>query len=156
MTKTPESLQDFTKSLVDLDVTNGVEQILERIAGLQVPGVDMAMLVASQRENLEAMSKVNRAAMDGMKGVGEWQMKILNETMEEISKATGGITKVRSPRDAVVEQTELAKRAFETAVNHMRELADILRKANEGATRAVVERVPESLDEIKQVLKVRE
>ena len=55
-----------------------------------------------------------------------------------------------------MEQTELAKRAFETAVKNMRELADIVNKANEEATRAIVERVPESLDEIKEVLKVKQ
>ena len=93
--------------------------------------------------------------MEGMKGIGGWQIKILNETMQEISKTASEMTKVRSPEDAVAEQTDLAKRAFETAVNNMRELANILSKANEAATRAIVERVPESLDEIKEVLKVK-
>lgn len=114
------------------------------------------MLVASQRDNLEAMSKANRAAMEGIKGAGQWQMKILNETIEEITKAAGEMIKVQSSRDVVVEQTELAKRAFEAAVNNLRELADILHKANVDATRAIVERVPESLDKIKRVLKVQE
>lgn len=154
MAKAPESLQDFAKSLVDLDVTKGAEQILDALAKMQVPGIDMAHLVANQRDNLEAVTSANKAAMEGMKGVGEWQMKILKQTVEEISKAAGGMAKIHSPKDVVVEQTELAKRAFETAVKNMRELADIVNKANEEATRAIVERVPESLDEIKEVLKV--
>ena len=90
MAKAPESLQDFAKSLVDLDVTKGAEQILDALAKMQVPGLDMAHLVASQRDNLEAVTSANKAAMEGMKGVGEWQMKILKQTVEEISKAAGG------------------------------------------------------------------
>ena len=74
MTKIPESLQDFTKSLMDLDVTKGAEEVLNKLAQLQVPGVDMDALVASQRDNLEALSSANRAAMEGIKGVGEWQI----------------------------------------------------------------------------------
>jgi len=154
MTKIPESMQGFMKSLMDMDVTAGMEQILNKLAQLQVPGVDMDALVASQRDNLEALTKANKAAMEGMKGVGEWQMKILSKTIDEISSATREMAQVRSPQGIVVEQTELAKRAFEAAVTNMRELADILNKANEDATRTIVDRVPESLDEIKEVLKV--
>lgn len=153
---TTDTLKKLSKSLMDLDMTKGAEKILDMFAQLKVPGVDMAMLVASQRDNLEAVAKANQAAMQGLKGVGEWQMKILKGTIDEITKATGEMTKVHSPQDIVVEQTELAKRAFETAVNNMRELADVLNKANEEATRAIVERVPESLDEIKDVLKVKQ
>ena len=156
MAKLPESLQDFSKSLMELDMTKGAEQILNKLSQLQVPGLDMDAVVASQRDNLEAVTHANRVAMEGIKGVGEWQMKILNQTIEEISKAAGEMTKVRSPQDVVVEQTELAKRAFETAVSNMRDLADILNKADETATSAIVERVPESLDEIKDVLKVKQ
>lgn len=156
MAKTPESLQDFTESLMHFDMNKGAEQILDALAKVQVPGLDMPHLVASQRENVRALSIANRAAMEGIKGVGEWQMKILKQTMEEISNATSGMTKVQSPKEVVAEQTELAKHAFETAVNNMRELAGILEKANQDATQAIVERVPESLDEIKEVLKIKQ
>ena len=156
MTKIPESLQDFAKSLMDLDVTKGAEEVLNKLAQLQVPGVDMDALVASQRDNLEALSSANRAAMEGVKGVGEWQLKILSQTIDEIGKTAQEMTGVHSPQEMVVEQTELAKRAFETAVTNMRELAEILNKANENASRAIVDRVRESLEEIKEVLKVKQ
>ena len=53
------------------------------MAGLKVPGVNMDALVASQRSNLEALSAANLAAMQGVKAVGEWQVKILQETMQQ-------------------------------------------------------------------------
>jgi phasin family protein len=155
MAKTPESLQDFAKSLTDLDMTKGAEQILNQLAELKVPGLDMDALVASQRDNLEAVVKANRAAMEGLKEVGAWQVKILKQALEDISHSATALTKVQAPQNALVEQTEVAKRVFETAVKNMRELADILHKTNEDATKVIVERVPESLDEIKEVLKTK-
>ena len=94
MANAPESLQDFTKSLMDLDVTKGAEQLLNALSQLKVPGVDMDALVAGQRDNLEALTKANQAAMEGMKEVGKWQIKVLKQTVEEISKATGEMTKL--------------------------------------------------------------
>ena len=39
MVKTPESLQKFSKSLMELDMTKGVEQVLNQLAELKVPGI---------------------------------------------------------------------------------------------------------------------
>ena len=155
MVKTPESLQKFSKSLMDLDMTKEVEQVLNLLAEIKVPGVDMDALVASQRDNLEAVAKANRAAMEGLKGVGEWQVKILKQAMEDISESTAALTRAKSPQGALGEQAEVAKHVFENAVKNMQDLADILHKANEDATKVIVERVPESLDEIKEVLKTK-
>ncbi|WP_089724902.1 phasin family protein [Candidatus Thiosymbion oneisti] len=154
MATTPESLQDLGKSIMSMDITKGADRFLDALAKLKVPGVDMDALVASQRDNLEAMGKANQAVMEGVTGVGKWQMKILMQTLEEISKTGGSMTKIGSPKAVVGEQTDMAKRAFETAVTSMRELADILNTANQTATKVIVDRVPDSLDEVKEILKV--
>jgi hypothetical protein len=39
---------------------------------------------------LEAVGSANRAAPEGIKGVGEWQMKILNQTLDEVAKTLPG------------------------------------------------------------------
>ena len=49
---------------------------------------------------------------------------------------------------------ELAKKAFDTALRQMREIEQIVTDANRQATDAIVRRIPESLDEIKDVLKL--
>jgi len=154
MATMPESLQDLGKSIMSMDVTKGADRFLDTLAKLKVPGVDMDALVASQRDNLEAMTIANQAVKDGGVEVGKWQMKILKQTLEEIAKTGGSMTKVGSPKEVVGEQTDIAKRAFETAVTNMRELADILNTANRDATKAIVDRVPDSLDEVKDILKV--
>jgi phasin family protein len=147
-------MTDWVKAMSSLDATKGSEQFLNALASLNVPGVNMDALVSSQRQNVEALSAANYAAMEGIKAVGEWQMKILQETMQELTAAIGGLAKVGSPQQMVAVETELAKKAFETAVSKMRELAAIMTSANEQATDAIVRRVPRSLDEIREVLKL--
>jgi phasin family protein len=149
-----QPLRDWGKAIASLDLTKGVEELLKVLAQLKVPGVDMDALVASQRDNLEALSASNRAAIEGMKAVAEWQKKVLQETITAITGAVGALAKSGSPQEMVVEQTELANKAFEVAVRQMRELSEIVTKANKEATEAIVKRIPESLDEIKDVLKM--
>ena len=154
MTDLSKLLSDWSKAISSMDVTKGSEELLNIMAGLKVPGLNMDALVASQRDNLEALSASNRAALAGMKAVGEWQVKILQETMQELTAAISGLTKGGSPQEIAAAETELARKAFETAVGEMRELADIVGKANQQATEAIAKRIPASLNEIKEVLKL--
>lgn len=154
MARATEPTPDLGKIMAGWDLTKGSEELLKLLAGLKVPGVDMDALVASQRQNLEAVGVANRAALEGIKAAGEWQVKILHETMQQLTAAIEALAKQGSPQEAVVTETELAKKAFETAVKEMRELAEIVTKANKQATEAIVKRIPESLGEIKDVLKI--
>lgn len=154
MAKAAQPTQDWAKTLASLDLTKGAEELLNMLAGLNVPGVNMDALVANQRENLEALSAANRAALEGAKAIGEWQAKILQETMQAMTTAMSAGAKAGTPQQMVTTEAELAKKAFETAVGKMRELAEIVTQANQKATEAIVKRIPESLDEIKEVLKV--
>jgi len=154
MTDLSKQMADWLRALSSLDASKGSEQLLNALARLEVPGLNMDALVASQRDNLEAINAANRAAMDGVKAVGEWQLKILQETVQGMMTAVGGLSGVGSPQQLVAAETELAKKAFETAVSRMRELAEIVARANQQAADAIVKRVPASLDEIRDVLKL--
>jgi len=57
------------------------------------------------------------------------------------------------PEDKMAKQTELTKDAFEKALAHMRELSDMVTKANHEAMEIVSQRVAESLDELKTQVK---
>lgn len=154
MSNIPEPWLDFTKSMMDLDLTKAADELTKMVAELNVPGVDMDALVASQKDNLEALTMANRVALEGMKSVAEWQVRILKETLTGLTRAANELAAVSTPQEVVGKQTDLAKQAFETAVKQMRELAEIVTKANQAASDAVVKRIPESLDEIKDVLKI--
>ncbi|HNC50636.1 MAG TPA: phasin family protein [Accumulibacter sp.] len=147
-------LSDWSKAMANMDVTRSNEQLLNMMAGLKVPGLNMDALVASQRENLEALSTANRAALEGVKAVGEWQARLLQETMHELRAAIDAVGKSGSAHEIVAAETDLARKALEKAVGEMRELAEIVVKANQQATTAILQRIPASLNEIRDVLKV--
>jgi phasin family protein len=147
MAKTTDSFVDFSK---------GADELIKMLAQYKVPGVNMDALVASQRDNLEALAAANRAALGGMKAVTEWQVKILRETMEKLTNAVGELAKAGSPQDVVAKQADLAKHAFQAAVTHIQEFAEIVNKAHQEATDAITKRITESLDEIKDALKIKQ
>jgi phasin family protein len=74
--------------------------------------------------------------------------------MQALTAAASARAKVGTPQQMVATETELAKTAFETAVRLMRELAEIVTQANQKAADAIIKRIPESLEEIKDVLKI--
>ncbi|MBE2258619.1 MAG: phasin family protein [Candidatus Accumulibacter sp.] len=154
MTDLSQLVRDWSRAVASMDATRGSEELLNIIAGLKLPGVNMDALVASQRDNLEALSTANRAALAGMQAVGEWQVKLLQETMRELTAAIGGLAKGGSPQQLLAAETELASKAFATAVGQMQEFTAIVINANQQATAAIAKRIPESVGEIRDVLKL--
>ena len=145
---------DWGKGLMGFDLTKGSDELFRFMTSLKVPGVDMDALIATQRDNLEALNAANQATLNGLKQASEWQMKILHETMQEMTSAMHAIAKVTTPQQLIEAETDLARKTFETMIHQMRELAEIINNANEEATHAIARRIPESLAEIRDVLKV--
>jgi phasin family protein len=154
MTDAYKSFGDWGKAMMSIDLTKGSEELFNFMAGLEVPGVNMDALVASQRYNLEALADANRAAADGFKAAAEWQKRVFEETLKALSEAIAALSKAGTPQTMAVTQSELATKAMATAVGQMRELAQILTDANRQANDAIAQRVPEGLGEIKDVLKI--
>jgi phasin family protein len=150
-----ESFPGLSRLLNNVDHTKMVEEFTKLLMQIEVPGVDMEALVASHRENLEALTNANKAAVEAVQSVGNLQMKLLQETMAELSRATDALARAGTPQEVAVKQAELAGNAFKTALTNMLELAEIVTEANQKATNAIVTRIPQSLDEIQEVLKLR-
>jgi phasin family protein len=141
------------KNLMSIDLTKGTDELFRFMAGFKVPGVDMDALIATQRDNLEALNAANQAALKGFQEASQWQMKVLQESMREMTTAMNKLAKVTTPQQLIAAETDLARKTFEAAIRQMRELAEIVNSANEQATNAIARRIPESLDEIKDALK---
>jgi phasin family protein len=152
-----ESFPGLSRLLNNVDHTKMVEEFTKLLTQLKVPGVDMDALVASHRENLEALTTANKAAVEAVQFVGNLQMKILQEAMTDLSRANDALALATagSPQEVAVKQAEMAGNAFKTALTNMLELAEIVTEANQKATNAIVTRIPQSLDEIQDVLKLR-
>jgi phasin family protein len=151
MAMAPETFFDMTKFFKDFDPTKMADEFTKMVKQYKLPGVDMDALVASHRKNIEALTTANRVAFEGMQAIAKRQAEILQETMNEATKALDAISKSSSPPEAAAKQAEIAKEAFEKALANMRELAEMVSKSREEATAAINGRISESLDEIKEM-----
>ncbi|MBR9972404.1 phasin family protein [Magnetospirillum sulfuroxidans] len=117
----------------------------------KVPGVDVETLVGSQRKNIEALTQANKLAYDGLQAVLKRQVEILRQTMDEVAVVSKDIAEPGNPQDKAAKQAELAKDAFERSLSNMRELAEMIAKANNEAFELLNKRFTQNLDEMRDV-----
>lgn len=130
---------------LDFDVTRMVGEF-------RMPGVDTEALLAAQRRNIEALTKANQLAAEGVQAVMKRQAEILRQSMEEASRMMGEIAKAGGPERQAVKQAEVAKTAFETAISNMKEIADLMTRANQDTFAVINKRVAESMEEVRAVM----
>ena len=98
----------------DTDVT-------KLMAEFKLPGVDMETVLATQRKNIEALTKANQLAIEGLQTVARRQAEILRAGFEEASALAREMFQKQSPEDLVTKQTDAAKHALEKAFGNARE-----------------------------------
>jgi len=136
-----QNLFDVTKYLKDFNPTKMVEEFSNAMKQYRLPGVNIEAVVESQKKNLEALTSANRVAFEGLQAVAKRQAEILQETMNEASKAVDSVAKAGSPPEMAAKQLEIAKQAFDKAIGNMRELAEMVAKANEATASTVNTRI---------------
>ncbi|GIL40274.1 phasin family protein [Roseiterribacter gracilis] len=120
---------------------------------MKVPGVDMESIIASQRKNLEALTKANQLALEGMQKVMQRQAEAVRAFATEFADMAKGVAADQgSPTDKVARSTDLVKASFEKTLNHMRELSETIAKSNTQAAEVLSSRVSEGLSELKDAM----
>ena len=132
------------EQLFDFDISKFV-------GDFKVPGVDVETLVGSQRKNIEALTQANKLAYDGLQAVLKRQVEILRQTMDEVALVSKDIAEPGNPQEKAAKQAELAKEAFERSLSNMRELAEMIAKANNEAFELLNKRFTQNLDELRDV-----
>ncbi|MGE4281890.1 MAG: phasin family protein [Magnetospirillum sp.] len=132
------------EQLFDFDISKFV-------GDFKVPGVDVETLVGSQRKNIEALTQANKLAYDGLQAVLKRQVEILRQTMDEVAQVSKDFAEPAAPQDKAAKQAELAKEAFERSLSNMRELAEMIAKANNEAFELLNKRFTQNLDEMRDV-----
>jgi phasin family protein len=122
------------------------------LSDLKIPGIDIEAILTSQRKNIEALTNANKVAVEGMQALAKRQAEILAQAMNEISEMTQQFATVSNPQEMTAKQAELSKQAFEKALANMRELAEMINKANAEALAIINKRVTESLEELKGLI----
>jgi phasin family protein len=122
------------------------------MAEFKVPGVDLGTIMETQRKNIEALTKANQLAIEGMQTMMRRQAEILRSGFEEASAAMRDIMQTHSPEDRIAHQAEAAKHSVERALANARELAEIMARAGNEAFDVLHHRVEETLDEVRDAV----
>ena len=131
-----------------LDPSKIAEDLVTKLKWLAIPGVDVEAVMATQRKNIEALANASRTTWDGAQAIGKRQAEILQETMNHTAGSLEALAKAGTPLDIATRQASLMKEGFETALRSMRELAEMVSKAQLDAVGAIGDRVVQSLHEL--------
>jgi phasin family protein len=118
----------------------------------QMPGVDWQELMASQQKNLEALTKANQVLFEGAQAVVQREVEILQKAMQEFAEASRELMQEGDARVQAQKRLELAKTSFETALQNMRELAELATRSNREALELINQRAMESFEEIRSAM----
>jgi phasin family protein len=124
----------------------------ELMKGYQLPGVDWQELMASQQKNVEALTKANQVLFEGAQAVVQREVEILQKAMQEFAEASRDMMHESDVQAQTQKRLELAKASFETALQNMRELAELASRSNREALKLINQRAIESFDEIRSAV----
>jgi phasin family protein len=123
----------------------GLSQLLERA---NLSGIDTAGIVEARRKDIEAILEANRIVYAGAQALAHKQLEILRAAMSTARGAISQGTFAGSPIEIANRQRELMARAFQVSLAHMRELAEIVRKAQTDAFAVVKGQVERDVREL--------
>jgi phasin family protein len=106
---------------------------------LGLPKVDVDQLIDAHRKNLDALDRSAKVAAEGAKSLADKQREILESAFTEAAAMARDFKPTGDPQQIVAKQTEFAKKAFESAVQNARDVAD--------ATAIIRDRLRNSLSE---------
>ena len=122
-----------------------LDQIKAFGARLGLPKVDVDKLVEMNRKNFEALMRSASVAGEGAKALAEKQREIVQAAFNETSAMVKDFHPTGSPQEIVAKQSEYAKKAFEVAMQNMRDLAELATKTTSEAAGIVRERIHDNL-----------
>ena len=130
-------------------------EFTKMFSDMKVPGMagmpDMDAFLAAHRRNMEVLTAANRVALEGAQAVARRHMEIMQQTMAEMTETMRDMSSPDSPQAKAAKQTELMKTRYERAVAHMKELADLIQRANGEALGMLNQRFAEAMDEVKRL-----
>jgi phasin family protein len=133
-------MDSFTKHLKNPFA--GLNQLLGKV---NLPGFDAAGMMEARRKDVDAVLEANRIVYAGAQALAQKQLEILRTTMSAARSAVTDGTFTGNPMEIAGKQREMMSKAFQMSVSHMRELAEIVRKAQSDAFAVVKGQVEEDI-----------
>lgn len=131
----------------------GMPDFSALFAQLQIPSfADVEPLVRTYQRNMEALAGANRVALEAAQAYAKRHMEIAQKSLAELTHSMQALAEPGSPQAKAARQVELIKQAYEEAVSNMKELGDLMQRANNEAIQLLSQRFTEAMDDIKAVM----
>src|SRR3954447_19587222 len=109
---------------------------------IQNTGRRLPSIIERERKNIEALAEANRVAFEGWQNLVRRQGEILQDSMKRAVDDAKNQTALKNG-------AELARSAFETALDNMRELAEMAAKSQKDAFEVIRKRVEENMNTLR-------
>ena len=113
-----------------------------------VPSMDVNKLMSSGRKNVEACSAVGQAMAESSQAVVRRQAELARAQVEKTLKTCKDMLVNGSPEINTTKQVDLAKTMFESSLNNLREVGELVTKSCFEAFDIYNRRASESIEEI--------
>lgn len=130
------------------------DEVMRVFATMKLPTLeDFQALAEAQRRNMEAMVTANRVALEGAQAVAKRNLELLQQTMAEMTEAMKGLASLDgTPASKAAQHAELLKTGYERAMANMKELSDLIQKANGEALEVLNRRFSEAMEEMRRMM----
>lgn len=119
----------------------------------KAPTLNMEHIADTYRKNVEAVTKANQVAMEGMQAVVRRQIEIGQQNMEQAMSFAGTAMSTGTSEDRFAASADIAKNQYERTVSQVKELGEIVNKSNGEAFSVLHNRVTGMLEEAKSASK---
>jgi phasin family protein len=111
---------------------------------------DAGSLMSAHQRNVETLTAANQAIADSFQAIARRQSEIMRGYMEELATAIKEVVSAGSPEASAQRQAEFAKKTMESAVQHMREFAEMTSRSSSEVFEMVNKQVMTNLDQLKK------
>ncbi|MFI4879140.1 MAG: TIGR01841 family phasin [Steroidobacterales bacterium] len=110
------------------------------------------VLIEGRRKDLEALVQANRTAYEGLQALVKRRTELLKDAIGEW-QSVARMVNVAGPAASLAKAQELAKGTFQTSLENIRELAELMATSQAAAFEIVRERIRENVEEVRELLK---
>ena len=125
------------------------EKMSEMFAATKMPSVDAEAMMAAHQKNLDALIEANKVVVAGYQDLYKRQVALFEAA---VADAKDKVTQVQGQpltAEQASRNVEAMRAAFEKASADVKELAEMVQKANSGAFEIVKSRAEEAMAEFK-------
>jgi len=113
---------------------------------------DTEAVTTAHRRNMEALSAAYRVSLEGAQAVARRNGEIMQQAMAEMEEAVKAVASAQAPEEKAAKQVELMKAAYQHSVANIKELSELIQKANAEALGLLNRRFSEGMDEVRALM----